>query len=145
MSSPTLHAITDVTDNTLNIMKRVITTKNAPAAIGPYNQAIEANGTLYISGQIPINPETGTIVEGGIKEQTEQALKNIGEILKAAGHNYNNVVKTTCLLSDIDDFASFNEVYAKYFDADNAPARACFAVKAIPRNAKVEIEAISVI
>ncbi len=124
-------------------MKKIISTNEAPAAIGPYSQAIETNGTLYISGQIPINPQNGSLVDGNIEAQTHQVLKNIGAILKAAGHEYSNVVKTTCLLADIEDFAAFNNVYAEYFK-DNAPARACFAVKALPKGAKLEIEVISV-
>lgn len=124
-------------------MKKIISTNEAPAAIGPYSQAIETNGTLYISGQIPINPQNGSLVDGNIEAQTHQVLKNIGAILKAAGHEYGNVVKTTCLLADIEDFAAFNNVYAEYFK-DNAPARACFAVKALPKGAKLEIEVISV-
>ena len=124
-------------------MKKIISTQNAPAAIGPYSQAVEANGTLYVSGQIPINPENGSIVDGNIEQQTHRVLKNIGEILSAAGHSYDNVVKTTCLLADIDDFSSFNSVYAQYF-THNKPARACFAVKALPKNAKIEIDVISV-
>ena len=91
-------------------MKKIISTNNAPSAIGPYSQAVEANGTLYVSGQIPINPETGDMIEGDIEAQTHRVLKNIGEILKAAGHDYSNVVKTTCLLADINDFGAFNNI-----------------------------------
>lgn len=124
-------------------MKRVIATSNAPAAIGPYSQAIEANGTLYVSGQIPIVPATGQIAEGGIEEQTNQSLKNIEAILKEAGYTFGDVVKTTCLLADIADFGKFNEVYAKYFGTEGAPARATFAVKALPKGALVEIEVVA--
>ncbi len=124
-------------------MRKVIATPNAPAAIGPYSQAIESNGTLYVSGQIPIVPQTGNLIEGGIEEQTEQALKNIGEILKAAGYTYSDVAKTTCLLADIADFAKFNDIYAKFFGTEGAPARATFAVKALPKGALVEIEVIA--
>lgn len=124
-------------------MKKVINSPKAPKAIGPYSQAIEANGTLYISGQLPVDVNTGKFVEGGIKEQTEQSLKNIGHILEEAGYSYANVVKTTCLLSDIANFASMNEVYAKYFTSE-CPARAAFAVKDLPLGALVEIEVIAV-
>ncbi|NCC74575.1 MAG: reactive intermediate/imine deaminase, partial [Sphingobacteriia bacterium] len=96
-------------------MKKVIHTEKAPKAVGPYSQAIEQNGHLFISGQIPINPETGKIVEGGIKEQTEQVMKNIGAILTEAGYTFDNVVKSTCLLDNMDNFAAMNEVYARYY------------------------------
>ncbi|MDE6450716.1 MAG: RidA family protein [Odoribacter sp.] len=124
-------------------MKKVINSPKAPKAIGPYSQAIEANGTLYISGQLPVDVNTGKFVEGGIQEQTEQSLKNIGYILEEAGYTYDNVVKTTCLLSDIANFAAMNEVYAKYFTQE-CPARAAFAVKALPLGALVEIEVVAV-
>lgn len=124
-------------------MKKIINSPKAPKAIGPYSQAVEANGTLYISGQIPVNVNTGKFVEGGIKEQTEQVLKNVGYILEAAGYTYDNVVKTTCLLSDIADFAAMNEVYAQFYKTE-CPARAAFAVKALPMGALVEIETIAV-
>lgn len=123
-------------------MKRVIKTENAPAAIGPYSQAIEINNTLYISGQIPLDPKTGSIVEGGIKEQTVQVMKNIAAILEAAGYSFSNVVKSTCLLSDISNFAAMNEVYAEYYFV-NPPARAAFAVKDLPKGALIEIETIA--
>ena len=123
-------------------MKKVINSPKAPKAIGPYSQAIEANGTLYISGQLPVDVNTGKFVEGGIKEQTEQSLKNIGHILEAAGYTYAHVFKTTCLLSDIANFASMNEVYAKYFTQE-CPARAAFAVKDLPLGALVEIEVVA--
>ncbi len=123
-------------------MKKVISTPNAPAAIGPYSQAIESNGTLYISGQIPINPETGNIVEGGIKEQTEQVMKNIEAILTEAGYDFSNVVKSTCLLSDMSNFKDMNEIYGKYY-SENPPARAAFAVKELPLSVLVEIETIA--
>lgn len=123
-------------------MKKVINSPKAPKAIGPYSQAIEANGTLYISGQLPVDVNTGKFVEGGIKEQTEQSLKNIGHILEAAGYTYAHVIKTTCLLSDIANFASMNEVYAKYFTQE-CPARAAFAVKELPLGALVEIEVVA--
>lgn len=123
-------------------MKRIIETSNAPTAIGPYSQAVEVNGTLYISGQIPLNPETMKVVDGGIKEQTEQVLKNIGAILEAAGYAYADVVKSTCLLSDINNFAAMNEVYGKYY-SQNKPARAAFAVKDLPLGVLIEIETIA--
>lgn len=124
-------------------MKKIVNTPNAPKAVGPYSQAVEANGFLFISGQIPVNPETGKLVEGGIEEQTEQVLKNMGAILKEAGLDYSHVVKTTCLLSDMDNFAAMNGVYAKYFTAD-MPARAAFAVVNLPLGVMVEIECIAV-
>lgn len=124
-------------------MKKVIATKNAPGAIGPYSQAIEVNGMLFISGQIPINPETGNIVEGGIYEQTEQVMKNLEGILTEAGYTFDNVVKSTCLLSDMANFAAMNEVYGKRF-AQNPPARAAFAVRTLPKEVLVEIEMIAV-
>jgi 2-iminobutanoate/2-iminopropanoate deaminase len=124
-------------------MKKVIQTEKAPKAIGPYSQAIEVNGMLFISGQIPINPETGKVVEGGINEQTEQVMQNIGQILKAAGYSYPDVVKSTCLLSDMSNFKPMNEVYGKYY-VENSPARAAFAVKELPMGVLVEIETIAV-
>ncbi len=123
-------------------MKKIIYTKNAPEAVGPYSQAVETNGTLYISGQIPINPLNGKIVEGGIKEQTEQVMKNIEAILKKAGYTFDNVVKSTCLLDDMDNFAAMNEVYAKYYNT-NPPARAAFGVVKLPLGVKIEIETIA--
>lgn len=124
-------------------MKRIISTPNAPAAIGPYSQAIETNGTLYISGQVPLDPATAKVVDGGIAEQTEQVMKNIGAILEAAGYSYADVVKSTCLLSDMANFKAMNEVYGKYY-AENPPARAAFAVKDLPLGVLVEIETIAV-
>ena len=124
-------------------MKKIISTGNAPKAIGPYSQAIEANGILFISGQIPLDPATGKFVEGGITEQTEQVMKNIGAILKAAGFDYSDVVKSTCLLSDMDNFAAMNVVYGKYYP-ENPPARAAYAVVKLPLGAMVEIETIAV-
>jgi len=123
-------------------MKKIINTTEAPKAVGPYSQAVEANGMLFISGQIPIDPAIGKIVEGGIKEQTEQVMKNIGVILKAAGYSYADVVKSTCLLDDMDNFASMNEVYARYY-AENPPARATYGVVRLPLGALVEIETIA--
>ena len=124
-------------------MKRIIHTSNAPAAIGPYSQAVEANNTLYISGQVPVNPVTGKIEVDNIKQQTEQVLINIGAILKEAGYTYDNVVKSTCLLSDMADFTAMNEIYGKYYSGDQ-PARAAFAVKGLPLGALIEIETIAV-
>mgnify|MGYP000880253676 CR=1 FL=1 len=124
------------------MMKKVISTSKAPKAIGPYSQAIEINGMLFISGQIPVNPETGEIPEG-IQAQTEQVMKNIGVILKDAGYDYSNVVKSTCLLSDMANFKAMNEVYSKYYN-ENPPARAAFAVKELPLGVLIEIETIAV-
>lgn len=124
-------------------MKRIISTPDAPAAIGPYSQAIEINGTLYISGQIPVDPATGKVVEGGITDQTHQVMKNIGAILKAAGYSYKDVVKSTCLLANIEDFKAMNEVYATYYTEEH-PARVAFAVKALPLGVLVEIETVAV-
>ena len=123
-------------------MKRIIQTSNAPAAIGPYSQAVEIGGTLYISGQIPLDPATMKIVDGGIQEQTNQVLKNIGAILTEAGYDYTDVVKSTCLLSDMANFKAMNEIYGKYY-SENAPARAAFAVKELPMGVLVEIETIA--
>ncbi len=125
-------------------MKKIINTRNAPQAIGPYSQAIEINGTLYISGQIPLVPETGLIVDGGITEQTRQVMLNIGAILTEAGYTFSDVVKSTCLLSDMANFKAMNEVYGKSY-AQNPPARAAFAVKELPLGVMVEIETIAVI
>ena len=124
-------------------MNKVINTNKAPKAIGPYSQAILAGNTLYISGQLPIDPATGKFAEGGIAEQTEQALKNIGAILEEAGFSYADVVKSTCLLATMDYFKPMNEVYAKYYPT-NCPARVAYAVKDLPMGAMVEIETIAV-
>jgi 2-iminobutanoate/2-iminopropanoate deaminase len=124
-------------------MKKVISTTNAPKAIGPYSQAIEANGFLFISGQIPINPATGDIAEG-ITEQTRQVMENIGGILREAGYDYSNVVKCTCLLSDMDNFKAMNEVYGAYF-LENPPARAAYGVVKLPLGVMIEIECIAVV
>jgi len=124
-------------------MKKIISTPDAPKAVGPYSQAVELNGMLFISGQIPIDPAIGKIVEGGIREQTEQVMKNIGVILKAAGYSYADVVKSTCLLNDMDNFAAMNEIYAKYYP-ENPPARAAYGVVRLPLGAMVEIETIAV-
>ncbi len=124
-------------------MKKIISTKNAPGAIGPYSQAIETNGTLYISGQVPVDPATGKVGEGGITEQTEQVMNNIEAILEEAGYTFADVVKSTCLLSDMANFKAMNEVYGSRY-TENPPARAAFAVKELPLGVLVEIETIAV-
>ena len=121
--------------------KKVISTESAPAAIGPYSQAIVIDGFLFASGQIPLSPETGAVVSGGIKEQAGQVMENIGAVLKAAGSDFSQVVKTTCFLTSMDDFAAFNEVYSQYFTGK--PARSCVAVSALPRGVSVEVEVIA--
>ena len=120
-----------------------IHTDNAPKAIGPYSQAVKAGNMLFVSGQIPIDPKTGELSSGTIQEQTKLVLTNIGAILKAAGYGYENVVKTTCLLADISDFADMNKVYAEFFK-QNPPARSAFAVKDLPKGARLEIEVIAI-
>ena len=119
----------------------IIATEKAPGAIGPYSQGYEVNGMVFTSGQIPVDPATGNIPEG-IAAQAEQSCKNVGEILKAAVSGYDKVVKTTCFLAEIADFAAFNEVYAKYFVSK--PARSCVAVKDLPKGVLCEVEAIAV-
>jgi 2-iminobutanoate/2-iminopropanoate deaminase len=123
-------------------MKKIISTLNAPAAIGPYSQAVEMNGTLFVSGQIPINPDTGKMVEGDITSQTEQVFRNIAAILDRAGYSFSDVVKSTCLLSDMAGFKAMNEVYGRYY-LENQPARVAFAVKELPQGALIEIETIA--
>ena len=120
---------------------KIISTDKAPAAIGPYSQAYKVNGFLFTSGQIPLDPATGTIVGTEIAEQAEQSCKNIGAILEAAGLDFSKVVKTVCFLADMGDFAAFNAVYEKYFVSK--PARSCVAVKTLPKNVLCEIEAIA--
>lgn len=122
-------------------MGNKIATDKAPAAIGPYSQAIVVNGLVFTSGQIPINPATGNIEAADIAAQTEQVMKNLGEVLSAAGSSFEKAVKTTCFLSDISYFGAFNEVYAKYFT--EKPARSCVAVKDLPKGALVEVEVIA--
>lgn len=122
----------------------VIHTDNAPAAIGPYSQAIKAGNLLFVSGQVPFVPATGEIVEGDVKAQTAQSLKNLQAILKEAGADFSNVVKTTVFIKDMNEFAQINEVYAEYF-GENKPARACVEVARLPRDVKVEIELIAVL
>ena len=128
--------------NMLFMTMKAISTNNAPAAIGPYSQAIEAGGLVFASGQLPINPSTGTFPEGGIKEQTRQSILNAQAILESAGCSLSNVVKTTVLLADIADFAAMNEVYASFF-SEPFPARSAFAVRDLPKGALVEIEMIA--
>ena len=118
-----------------------IYTNTAPDAIGPYSQAIRAGGFLFTSGQIPIDPASGTVTAQGIEEQTHQICKNLGEVLKAAGMGFENVVKTTCFLDSMDDFAAFNEVYAKYFTSK--PARSCVEVAKLPKGVLAEVELIA--
>ncbi len=120
-----------------------VSTSKAPAAIGPYSQGIIANGMLFASGQIPIIPETGEIQEGDITAQAKQVMLNVGEILKEAGTTYENVIKTTCYLADMEDFAAFNGVYEQYFTGK--PARSCVAVKQLPKNVLCEVEVIAII
>jgi 2-iminobutanoate/2-iminopropanoate deaminase len=124
-------------------MKKIVNTSKAPAAIGPYSQAVQMNGTLYVSGQIPINPETGKLVEGDIAAQTEQVFRNISAILESAGYEFSDVVKSTCLLSDMANFKAMNEVYGRYY-SENQPARAAFAARELPLGALIEIETIAV-
>nr|WP_294665995.1 RidA family protein [uncultured Blautia sp.] len=120
---------------------KVVYTDKAPAAIGPYSQAMILNGVLFTSGQIPVDPATGEISGDTIEAQAEQVMKNLGEVLKEAGSSFEKAVKTTCFLADMGDFAKFNEVYAKYFV--NKPARSCVAVKTLPKNVLCEVEVIA--
>lgn len=124
-------------------MLQKVSTDKAPAAIGPYSQGIIANGMLFASGQIPINPATGNVEGEDITQQAELVMKNVGEILAAAGTDYTKVCKTSCFLADMGDFAAFNEVYARYFT--EKPARSCVAVKTLPKNVLCEVEVIAVI
>ena len=124
--------------------KKVTYSDKAPAAIGPYSQAIKWGNMLFTSGQIPLDPGSGQVVEGGIRVQTKQALENLKQVLIAGGAGLGNVVKTTCFLDDMNDFAQFNEVYAEFFK-DNPPARSCVAVDRLPKDVLVEIEAIAVL
>ena len=125
-------------------MKKIIATKNAPAAIGPYSQAVQAGNMLFASGQLGLDPATGQFPEGGVKEQTAQAFKNVKAILTEAGLTMDNVVKTTVFLADMGDFAAMNEVYAAQFEG-TLPARSAVAVKTLPKNALVEVEVIAVV
>ena len=124
---------------------KVINTTKAPAAIGPYSQAIAANGLLFTSGQIPVDPTTGLVVEGGIESQARMVMENLKAVLLEADVDFSAVVKTTCFISSIDDFAAFNSVYSQYFTSDAKPARSCVAVKTLPKNALCEVEAIAVL
>jgi 2-iminobutanoate/2-iminopropanoate deaminase len=124
--------------------KETVTTDKAPGAIGPYSQAIKAGGMVFCSGQIPIDPATGNFVSDSVAEQTEQVLKNLSEVLAAAGTDLGNVVKTTVFLSDMNSFAEMNEVYAKYF-SENKPARATVQAARLPRDARVEIDCIAIV
>ena len=124
-------------------MKKEICTKNAPDAIGPYSQAVRAGDFLYVSGQVPIDPKTGAVVEGGIQAQAHQVFKNLKAILEEAGMSFDKVVKTTVLLADMGDFATVNEIYAQYFNGAILPARAAFQVAALPKAAMVEIELVA--
>ena len=119
----------------------IVHTQNAPAAIGPYSQAVKVGSMVFTSGQIPINPATGNIEAQTIEEQTEQVCKNIAAVLEAAGSSLDKVVKTVCFLSDMDNFAAFNQVYARYFTS--CPARSCVAVKTLPKNVLVEVDTIA--
>lgn len=123
-------------------MKEIISTENAPRAIGPYSQGVRAGNLVFASGQIPIDPSTGNFVSGGVAEQTEQVMKNLSAVLEAAGVGLSQVVKTTVFLADMDDFAEMNEVYGRYF-SENPPARATVQAARLPRDARVEIEAIA--
>lgn len=129
--------------NTSNMNKTIISTKNAPAAIGPYSQAVLAGNTLYCSGQIALNPETGQLVDENIEAETQQVMKNIGAVLEAADMDYSNVVKASIFMATMDDYAAVNEVYAQYFQ-ENPPAREAVAVKTLPKNVNVEISVIAV-
>ena len=119
---------------------KIVSTNNAPGAIGPYSQAIIAGGMVYTSGQIAIDPATGNMVEGGVREQTEQVCKNVKALLEASGTSIEKVVKTTCFLADMADFAAFNEIYAGYFTGK--PARSCVATKTLPKGALVEVDTV---
>ena len=123
-------------------MREIVKTEGAPAAIGPYSQAVRAGGFVFASGQIPLDPKTGQFVEGGVREQTEQVLRNLAAVLEAAGSGLARVVKTTVFLADMDDFAAMNEVYGRYF-AEDPPARATVEAARLPRDARVEIEVVA--
>jgi 2-iminobutanoate/2-iminopropanoate deaminase len=123
-------------------MKKIFSTTKAPAAIGPYSQAVEMRNTLYVSGQIPIDPETGMLVDGDITVQTEQVFKNIAAILDIAGYSFTDVVKSTCILSDISNFKAMNEVYGRYYQ-EKQPARSAFAARDLPMGALIEIETVA--
>ena len=124
---------------------KVINTTKAPAAIGPYSQAIAANGLLFTSGQIPVDPSTGLVVEGGIESQARMVMENLKAVLVEADVDFSAVVKTACFISSMDDFVAFNTVYSQYFTSDAKPARSCVAVKTLPKNVLCEVEAIAVL
>ena len=124
---------------------KVINTTKAPAAIGPYSQAIAANGLLFTSGQIPVDPSTGLVVEGGIESQARMVMENLKAVLVEADVDFSAVVKTTCFISSMDDFVAFNTVYSQYFTSDAKPARSCVAVKTLPKNVLCEVEAIALL
>ena len=124
--------------------KEIVSTENAPGAIGPYSQAVKAGNLVFCSGQIPIDPQTGDFVSDDVGEQTEQVLRNLGAVLKAAGTSLDDVVKTTVFLADMNDFGAMNEIYSKYFD-ENKPARATVQAARLPRDARVEIDCIAVV
>ncbi|KYO29395.1 2-iminobutanoate/2-iminopropanoate deaminase [Alligator mississippiensis] len=125
------------------LVRKIISTTTAPAAMGPYSQAVLVDRTMYVAGQLGMDPSNGQLVPGGAKAEAKQALKNIGEILKAAGCDYGNVVKTTILMADMKDFSDINEIYKQFFRC-NLPARAAYQVVALPKDARVEIEAVAV-
>ena len=124
-------------------MKEIISTTKAPSAIGPYNQATSFEKLVFLSGQIPLDPQSMEIVEGGVAQQSKQVMENLKAVLEEANSSFDNVLKTTCYLSDMDNFVAFNEVYAQYFGAEDAPARATVAVKTLPKNVLVEVDAIA--
>jgi 2-iminobutanoate/2-iminopropanoate deaminase len=134
----------DIKIEAIPTVKQIIQTDRAPQAIGPYSQAIKARGFVYASGQIPIDPETGQFVPGGITEQTEQVMKNVAAVLEAAGSRMDRIVKTTVFLADMDEFAAMNEVYGRFFTSD-PPARATVQAAGLPRNARVEIEVVALV
>jgi 2-iminobutanoate/2-iminopropanoate deaminase len=125
------------------LMKQIIHTQDAPAPIGPYNQAVRMGNTVYTSGQIAIDPKTGALVGGSISEETHQVMRNMQAVLKAAGLNFAQVLKSTIFITDMDDFGTINEVYGSYFDADTAPARETVQVARLPKNVRVEISMIA--
>uniref|UniRef100_A0A3B4TWR5 2-iminobutanoate/2-iminopropanoate deaminase n=2 Tax=Seriola dumerili TaxID=41447 RepID=A0A3B4TWR5_SERDU len=138
------HFLRETRRKMASLIRRIVSTTKAPAAIGPYSQAVVVDRTMYISGQLGMDPASGQLVEGGVQAQTRQALVNMGEILKAAGCSYENVVKTTVLLADMNDFTNVNDVYKQFFST-NYPARAAYQVAALPRGGLVEIEAVAVL
>jgi 2-iminobutanoate/2-iminopropanoate deaminase len=124
-------------------MKKIICTEKAPRPVGPYSQAVENNGTLFVAGQVPLDPDSGRLVEGGIKEQTLRVMRNIGAILETAGYSFGDVVKSTCYLADMADFKAMNEVYGVFYPSE-PPARVAFAVKELPLGALIEIETVAI-